>query len=259
MRSLNRTELIVIALLFVVFLALGLPWVLSSRQDARLHQCRNNLRRIGQGMNNNVKISNGRFPAGTFGSRQLAVDKRLAWTVPVALRQRPRGDKSSFDPSVAWDAEPNLTPEIAGRPMVRNPLFHCPDDTTDSPPEKLQFSSYVGMAGIGKEAATLLAGDPSAGIFGYDRRTTMTQLGNNREYRICVLDTSRNNAAWTSGGLPTLRSFLPDESPFIGDGLQFGGHHTEGSVVLMADFRVRVFSTETDAGLFAKLCPIAGK
>jgi hypothetical protein len=167
--------------------------------------------------------------------------------------------KSNFDPTVAWDREPNLTPEIAGQSVVRNPLFHCPDDTADSPSGELQFSSYVGMAGLGKDAATRPAGDPAAGVFGDHRQTSLTELGGNREHTICLLDTSRDNGPWTAGGPPTLRPFLPEETPFIGAGRQFGGHHAERALALMADSSVRDFSTKTDPGVFAKLCTIGGK
>jgi len=37
MRQLNRTEFLIIVLLIVVLPAIGLPWLLSSREVSRLH------------------------------------------------------------------------------------------------------------------------------------------------------------------------------------------------------------------------------
>jgi hypothetical protein len=210
-------------------------------------------------MTNHLTFNDRRFPAGTFGSDKLPPEKRLAWTVPITLLRYSQGTKSNFDPAVAWDKEPNLNPEIAGWPVPHNPLFHCADGTAFTPPDTLQTSSFVGMAGLGKDAATLPAGDPSAGIFGYRRQTTLADLADNREHRVCALDTTRDNGPWTAGGPPTLRPFLPDETPFIGEGRQFGGHHANGAVALMADFHVRVFNPKIDAGVFARLCAIAQK
>ena len=256
MRSLNRIEIVVLALVGMVLLALVAPWFLETREKSRLHTCTDNLRQIRVGLENDQQFQKKMFPFGTVPVRDLPPEKRLAWTVPVS-RLIPPGGKSTFDFSEGWQSETNRRPLLNGSPFHRNPRFHCPKDETDSPPDKLQYSSYVGITGIGKDSLTSTALSPSNGLWGYARRTRFRDITAGTGHTLCILETSRNNGPWTAGGPFTLRPLLPEETPFIGPGRQFGGHHVEGCVTLFADGSGRTLSNRTDAAVFASMCTIA--
>lgn len=270
MRALNRVEVVVILLLIAVLLALAVPWMFSAREDARIQQCRDNLRRIGIALGEYADGNpGGAFPYGTWMTADLPPHKRLAWTVPagefVYLKQKKGGAENlfaqAFDGNKPWDAEANRA-AAAGRgdervSFQRFPLFHCPADATDSPAGELQYSSYVGMAGLGRNAPALKTITPAAGIWGYDRQTRRAAILDGLETTISVLETGRDNGPWTAGGPPTIRPLLPGDDPPVGIGRQFGGHHAEGGLVLYAGGGVRLFSNETDREAFSRLCTAA--
>jgi len=258
MFGLNRLEFAVLLLCALVLLALALPWFLHTREDSRLHQCNNNLREIGVALKNYHSFQGEYFPYGTLQAEELPPDKRLAWTVTAATLMQPKA-AFNFVFFAPWDSETNRQPTVDGNPFHRNRRFHCPADDTDSPPDRLQYSSYVGMSGVGKETLNATAADPANGVWGYHRQTNLEQITDGKKFTICVLETSRDNGPWTAGGPPTLRALIPQEKPFLGSGLQFGGHHAEGCMILFADGSVSRLSNETAPDVVTDLCTIAAE
>ncbi|MFQ5731798.1 MAG: DUF1559 domain-containing protein [Planctomycetaceae bacterium] len=258
MRYLNPVEIVVLLIVAVVALALAVPWMLQSRESSRVQQCQRNLQQFASALDAFQKANDGRWPYGTMRGSDLPPGKRLAWTVTLYTAMHPAA-KHDFDRSVAWDRDPNRHPVLGGRPVHRNPLFRCPGDAHDSPADRLQWSSYVGMAGIGADAAKLTAVTPEAGFWGYDRQTGLQQITDGTRHTLCILETSRDNGPWTAGGRSTLRGFLPDDQPIFGPGRQFGGHHDGECQVMMADGSVRRLNDATDVGVFRKQCTIAGE
>lgn len=263
MSGLNRVEIIVLVLVIGVLLLLAVPWLLHTREDARLVQCRANLRNIGIALGE-YATANGRvFPYGTIVNSDLPPEKRLAWTLPAAsfvdqLDQREPNVLIAFDLNKPWDAPANRSPEGGDDKesdrVRRFAIFHCPADANISPGRELATSSYVGMAGIGEEAPALKRLSANAGIWGYERQTEYDQMTDGLEQTICVLDTSNDNGPWIAGGPPTVRPVLPDGERFLGESGQFGGHHPEGSAILFADGSVRIFAYRTDPAAFLPLC-----
>jgi hypothetical protein len=87
-----------------------------------------------------------------------------------------------FDPGQPWDVEPNRVPKIRRKESgsidrfeFRRP-FVCPVNPEHGEPPLPHFTHYVGLTGVGADAATLPAGHPRAGLFGYDRVTRISSI-----------------------------------------------------------------------------------
>ena len=219
----------VLGLLVIVFTTLH---VRSQRLE-----CLNNLRQIG-GAVLNYQDANKTFPPGTVPNAALPPDKRLSWltTLPPYLEQKTpaaptmRALADRLDTSLAWDAGGNATVAHASVP-----LFHCPADLTHDPRITPGLTDYVGLAGVGADAADLKSGDPGAGVFGYDRTVRSDDLTAGTTHTLLAAETTRDNGPWTAGGPPTLRGVDPDDGAPIGPGRAFGGLHPGGLNVLWAD------------------------
>lgn len=219
----------VLGLLVIVFTTLQ---VRSQRME-----CLNNLRQIGDAM---LKYEDAHksFPPGTVANDALPPERRLSWltTLPPFLDQRTAGAGTMqalgerIDPALAWD-------EGANAAVARSaaPLFRCPGDGAHDPRVTPGLTDYVGMAGVGPDAADLKRSDPMAGVFGYDRAVAPTELTAGTTRTLIVTETARDNGPWTAGGRPTVRGLDPADRPYIGPGRAFGGMHPGGMNVLWAD------------------------
>ena len=203
MRRLNLIEIIVIVVVLGIGLAMALPYLLQSRESSRSVLCQRNLQKFVEAMNHYQAAHKGQMPYATMRGSQLPHEKRLAWTVPLYLSLKPNSNHN-FDPAKAWNVDPNRSPELNGDSIRRVSLFRCPADTTDSPVDEIQFSSFVGMAGLGRDAITQSELTPQSGFWSYNRQPNLTDISDGTRFSICILETSRDNGAWTAGGRPTL-------------------------------------------------------
>ena len=154
---------------------------------------------------------------------------------------------AQLDKDKAWDEGPNLplaTKRIGG--------FLCLSDRSELTPGTPAPTSYVGMAGVGPDAALLTVADPHAGIFGYDRRVTRDDLGSGRSQTILALETTQNNGPWMAGGPATVRPLLSSEEPQLGHGRPFGGLHANGLNILYADGEVEFVRNTIRADLLER-------
>ena len=219
----------VLGLLVIVFTTLQ---VRSQRLE-----CLNNLRQVGDAV---LKYEDAHkaFPPGTVANADLPPDRRLSWltTLPPFMDQRTataqtmqaRGEQ--LDPALAWDAGAD-----AAVAHTAAPLFRCPADAAHDPRVTPGLTDYVGLAGVGRDAADLKRGDPMAGVFGYDRTVTPKELTAGTTRTLIVTETARDNGPWTAGGPPTVRGLDPADKPYLGPGRAFGGLHPGGLNVLWAD------------------------
>src|SRR5439155_25624493 len=113
-------------------------------------------------------------------------------------------------------------------------------------------TSYVGVAGIGRDAGAYPAGDPSLakklGVFGYDRETKLTDITDGPDKTIAVLQVPpRFKSAWLAGGGSTVRGV-----PETGSCEEFictaykgkDGQVHKGTFAIMADGKVRFISED---------------
>jgi hypothetical protein len=254
---------------------------LSLQEPARRLQCENNLGEIGLAINR-VHDAHQAYPAATLANPDLPPEKRLSWLAeilpylhkraaasrPLPERfQKPRKVAEALDTTKAWDA-------VENRPAVNTVLldFLCPERPEQAPPDAPAPTHYVGVAGIGPDAASLPADDPRAGFFGFDRHLTRQQLqeahGEGKTGRgedplargesrtLAVIETASEIGPWAAGGFPTVRGLDPGRRPHSGAGRPFSGLHRGGFYVLFADANVLFLRDGIDPEKLEVLVPV---
>jgi hypothetical protein len=237
-----------------VFGTLALVFVELRARGQRL-ECLNNLRQIG-GAVLNYQSANSAFPPGTVPNAALPPEKRLSWltTLPPFMEQKTKTARDAqtlydrLDPSLAWDAGANAAVAHASVPFCR-----CPAHPFDDPGVIRGQTSYVGLAGVGRDAAELPRGNPLAGIFGYDRVVRRADLTAGATQTLLATETARDNKPWTAGGSATVRGLDRADAPYIGPGRAFGGMHPHGLNVLRADSGADFMTDDVAPGFFETL------
>jgi prepilin-type processing-associated H-X9-DG protein len=241
----------------VVFsVALGL---LHLRERAGKSTCENNLRRIGQVLNLYHDV-HGRFPAGTVPNATLPPERR--WSLYSSLlvflqREQPKDFKTpglwkeaaeGMHLDEAWDADVNRTAV-----NLRLNTFVCPSYPIRSEEGSPGLTTYLGMAGVGRDAPTLPLADANAGVFGYDRQARRKDCTGGISNTIMVVETSADVGPWAAGGPSTVRGIDPDDQPYIGPGRPWGGLHPDGANVLMVDGGVVFIRESIDPEVFVEM------
>jgi prepilin-type processing-associated H-X9-DG protein len=103
---------------------------------------------------------------------------------------------------------------------------------------------YLGPSGVGADAASLPAGAPGAGAFGYDRKLALADVQRPAADVLVVIETGNASGAWTAAGPPTVRGLDPGHLPYLGANGRFGGNHPGGANAAFADGSVRFLSDQ---------------
>jgi hypothetical protein len=191
------------------------------------------------------------FPTGTYRNTALAYDDRLSWYAKIM----PHLDMQEMHDQVMWDEPWNdginkkLSRILPGRAQCTN---------QDSLPSGQWPSSYIGIAGIGTDAPLLPNNDPRAGVFGYDRVTSLADIKDGTSNTMFLAETSRVSGSWLQGGPATVRGLDPAQKPYLGPNRQFGGMHRGGAWVAMADGSVRWVRDSLSPTVFEALSTMAG-
>jgi prepilin-type processing-associated H-X9-DG protein len=212
--------------------------LLFVQDKSHLAGCTNNLRLIGQAINRYSDHKDGQFPPGTVSNVSLTPERRLSWeaaVVPFLSEGTPTGKKweelaGEIAFQEAWDAAANEKPRQANVAP-----FLCPAFLRSFSDGRRGLTAYVGIAGVGRDAAVLPLTDPRAGIFGYDRTLTRGDISAGISTTMMAAETAHGNGPWLAGGPPTVRGLDPDCDRYLGLGRPFGGLHREGCNVLWAD------------------------
>jgi prepilin-type processing-associated H-X9-DG protein len=209
--------------------------------------CQNNLRRIGMA----VAVyhdEHRHFPRGTIPVEGLAPDERLSWMASVLpyMEREPGVPKGPghkgqdlfdrLDREKGWQAPEN-------RPVADTflPWFVCPASGARPTSGEPGVTKYVGLGGVGKDAALLPEDDPRAGFFGYDRLITRDDVTRGASVTMMATEAATANGPWAAGGPATVRVVDPGDQPYIGTGRPFGGLHPDGVNALFADGHVGWF------------------
>src|SRR5262245_13082 len=219
---------VVLLLILVIVGSILVVAVAKVRDSANRMGCKNNLRHIGLAIHNYHDTFR-YFPPASMPNPALTPEQRFSWLFCIFPYQESEYIYSKCDKSKAWDAEENrfaaLVPNIWDRCL-----------STDWPPtSSLAPTSYLGIAGVGKDAAGLPLDDPKAGFFSYDRKITFEDIKDGTSYTFVAVETAWPSGAWTAGGPDTVRGLDPEASPYLGVPGQFGGNHYGGTNVLVAD------------------------
>lgn len=249
----KRISILAGILLFVLTICLLMPRVTYVREAANRIACQNNLKQLGNALAN-YHDANGSFPAATVPSNTLPFEKRLSWLYDLdpymISRMSPR---HSQDRTKAWDAPENQ--QIVSEGL---PYYLCPSNPDRGDAAALPLTHYVGIAGLGEDAAGLTREDGRAGVFGYDRRTRREDIRDGTSLTLMVMETTLNNGCWAAGGPATVRGLDTSSQPYLGKGGQFGGSHPGHTVATFADGSAHTMHDTVSPEVIKALMTIAG-
>jgi prepilin-type processing-associated H-X9-DG protein len=264
----QAVNVLVIVLILVVGAGLLVAGVAKVRSEAARVECTNNLQEVGQALANHYD-QRGAFPAATLGQKDLYPEERLSWLVDLIDYWEQHNIR--LDRDKAWDSDENRVPmafredtlkdgreERVGTPVGELRLFLCPSNPHHAAGGSAGLTHYVGVAGVGPNAAALLMDDPMVGVFGYARRTRLEDIKDGTSTTLVVIETARENGPWTAGGWPTVRGLDPVEQPYLGRSHQFGGTHPGGTMALFADGSARLLRDSISPRRFEAMATIAG-
>jgi prepilin-type processing-associated H-X9-DG protein len=266
MRRRIQVGVVVLGLLLVA--GLVVIWVQRTREAAALIRCRNNLKQLTIALWN-YHGTDGVYPCGTATGTSLPPERRLSWY--VELRPYIEGGCDFwFDPQKPWDDEVNQWPgtrckeDPPARTIIRReqwergdwPVFICSSNPHRAGPGVPGLTHYVGVAGVGAEAATWPLEHPGVGLFGYDRSVRWSDVRDGSSTTIALIETARDNGPWLAGGPPTVRGLDPDGPPYLGEGGQFTSFHRLVNVAFL-DGSVRPLAPSVDPRVLEALATIA--
>jgi prepilin-type processing-associated H-X9-DG protein len=269
-----------IAVVFVialgVFLVTGLvlTYIQKARLAANLVGSQNNLRQLSlfaahhANPNSSPELANklpSEVPPATIILPGTPPDDRLSWLAPVlpGLDQRRNPVQQllgEIDVAKPWPAPPN---QSAAR--LRLNVVLCPENTPEPPANSPAITCYVGIAGVGLNAATLEISpqEPTprkAGAFRYNGPTPFSRITDGLSQTLLMGETAAQPGPWLRGGPSTTRGFddSAEAAGLIGYGGQFGGFFPNGANFALCDGSVRLFTPETSPSILLRLATIAG-
>jgi prepilin-type processing-associated H-X9-DG protein len=219
----------------------------------RFQQCESNMRNIALAVLG-LYHSTGSFPSGTVPNAKLRPGDRLGLYVPVSPYFDYAGLYDAIDQTEPWNRGSNGSRNLAG---VKIGVLICPNSTRAAPPAP-QPTTSIGIAGLGADAPLFPKSDPRAGVFGYDRMTTLADIKDGTATTMMLAESGRVIGSWLQGGPATVRGLDPTKVPYIGPGRQFGGLHDGTAVIAMVDGSVKVVSESINRKVFEAMSTIAG-
>lgn len=231
------------------------------RDAAARSQCQNNLKQLGLALQN-YHDSYATFPSATVPNENLPCGNRLSWLVGIL----PFVDQIgvTIDRKKGWQDEKNIIPKFSGNEDANPPrplelkMFRCSADPAISPSGAASLTNYIGIAGVGKDAAELSLGYPGVGFFGCERRLKAEDIKDGVANTLAVMETSSRLGPWTAGGFSTVRPLDPATVPYLGAGRPFGSSHRACTQAVFADGSVRGFSQATRPEVLEALATVAG-
>ncbi len=221
---------------------------------------------------------NGHFPRGTQARKEPDLSRpesRVSWMadllpfLPDAASLDVKIDlaKDWFDKRENLNAAKKVVPQFVVR--GKDTAFRS---TYPALPDEYGVTHFVGMAGVGADAATYQAGDKTVedklGIFGYERVTKMgakdSDIPKDRQDKVIALIQVPPDfrAPWLAGGGATVRGVAEDDKgcvqPFVSSEYKIGDKVERGTFAIMADGKVRFIRAGIDPALFRSMCTIKG-
>lgn len=229
-----------------VLTALLLPAVQQARTAARRTQSKNNLKQLMIALHNYHDVY-GNLPAGTVKDSAEEVDDRLSWIVSILPFIDQAALYEQIDQKSGWKSESNADWTGFNLQVLMNPA---------EPNQAESVTHYVGMAGIGEDAANLKVNDPGAGMFGYNRQTRFRDIKDGLSNTIAITESSDDFGPWAQGGRSTLRGLT--EEPYINGPDGIGSPFPGGMNAALGDGSVRFISENIDPEVFKALITISG-
>jgi hypothetical protein len=226
---------------------------------------------------------NQQFPRGTVDRRPTVEraglpfrpDQRVSWMVellPYLGYGEYRNVRLFVDDQQSWrDRSAKKNADSKNNAVVAQTLV--PYFLSAKSPESSWWVSYpgmdqpvasthfVGIAGIGLDAAEYSSKDPSVakklGVFGYDRATKLEDIKDGLDQTIVVIQVPTEvKTAWLAGGGSTIRG-VPETDPILPFVCtEYNGK--PGTFAIMADGKVRFIAKDINPDTFKALCTING-
>jgi hypothetical protein len=258
------SQLVIVVLILLVCSGILLAAIQKARGIQDRMYCRINIKQIGLALNNYYD-TNGHLPSGTVPNDKLPAEKRLSWLFDILPFVEASPRNSRFNRKDAWDSEENL---LHSSESLR--FYLCPANPERKDPTAPALTNYVGIAGIGADAALLSKKDPKAGVFGYDRIIRYDDISDGISNTMTGIETETENGPWAAGGRPTVRGLVPGSLPYLGRDGQFSSkHYIDGppfslscphlTNAVFVDGSVHTLSSSIDPRVFEALATIAGK
>ena len=152
-------ELLVVIAIIAILLALLLPAVQAAREAARRIQCVNHLKQQGLALQNYHSAFR-TFPAGTSIHTQM-LQQSLSWHVFILPQLELNNVYEDIQPALNGGAT-----NTSAR-FLTIPVYRCPSDDQQVPPNSGQFSNYAGVMGSGHQPKYIrdLTDDPSGDVY----------------------------------------------------------------------------------------------
>jgi hypothetical protein len=243
---------VLVAVALVVAGGLLIGAIGKVQETAARTRCVNNLRSAIAFTIHNYEDSTGQFPPAVKPNPRLPIERRFSWLAMLGPYIEATDLYVKTDWDKAWDAEEN---RYLAQTVL--PLLQCPDYRDLTTESTLAPTHYIGIAGLGPDAAGLPPGDPRAGFFGYERKLGLPDVRACAGPLLVAVETSQAWGAWTAGGLPTVRGLDPEGLPYLGAGGQFGGNHPGGAMAVFADSSVRFLHESLDPRVFESMATVA--
>ncbi len=185
------------------------------------------------------------IPPGTVPNLALPPDERLSWiaaSLPLLdhKTQATGPLKERIDLTLPWNAGPNA--EVAKNRLA---VVLCPGAVPETPDGTPAPTQFIGVAGLGTDAATLLPTSPRAGCFRYDDTTSLqlVRAGDGLATTFLFAETAADLGPWIRGGFSTVRGLdvADGAKPPLGPGGQFGGNYPNAAGFGFADGSARFF------------------
>jgi prepilin-type processing-associated H-X9-DG protein len=203
------------------------------------------------------------YPPGTYlGDKATQPEKRLSWMVILLPYLEQENLWLRVDKEQKWDSAENAF--LAGTQLK---TLVCPSTSLGPSSPASALTTYIGLAGVGADAATLPLKDKRAGMFGYDREVRPLDVKDGTSSTILIMETSTDLGPWAAGGTSTVRGLDPAQQPYLGLDGQFGlKHRTDtffrtnpvGSNIGFADGSVRYVQASVSSQTLEALATIAG-
>lgn len=229
----GRVTVLVVLFVTIVIAAVLFPLLIRARERNNRAVCQSRLQGLGTAVAAYV-AKESLFPPGTIPHETLPPEQRLSWLAAILPYTRHNALYASISLKEPWQA-------AANRAVAHSWLseLECPSWSGERNVAGPGITHYVGIAGVGVDAARLPLSDRAAGLFGYERRVRPDDVIDGLSYTIMTGETFEANGPWAAGGPATLRCLVPGR-PYIGKDRQFGGSHAPGAYFLFADGSVRL-------------------
>lgn len=149
-----------------------------------------------------------------------------------------------------WNARAN--DEFVRR---RFSAFENPLVSQKSGDDNYPATHFVGISGVGVDAAELPRHHPRAGIFSSQRQTTPADVTDGLSNTLLLAGVESKLGSWARPGSATIRSFTRE--PYLHGPDGFGTGQADSMLVLMADGNVKTLSTKTDPLVIRRMAAMA--